>query len=181
MTTPQDILSFWFDETDREKWFVKDPAFDAVIGARFGEDHRRAAAGGHDAWRDTADGCLALIILLDQFSRNLHRDSRLAFACDPRARAVAHRVLDHGFDRDMAQIRRVFLYLPFEHSEDIEDQHLCVRLAAQLTDEPGWLDYAKRHRDIILRFRRFPHRNAALGRRSTAAEVAFLEDPDSSF
>lgn len=184
-----DLLAFWFgadpftvDPESRDVWFKSDPAFDAVIAERFAGHAARAAAGEYDALMDSARGCLALALLLDQFPRNLHRGTPRAFASDAKARAVARHALARGFDRALPPVARIFLYLPFEHSEDIADQNLSVELFEPLDDgTTNWLEYAHRHRDIVARFGRFPHRNAALGRDSTPEEEAFLEEPNSSF
>jgi uncharacterized protein (DUF924 family) len=187
------ILSFWFHTLDydrgRKRWFGKDDAFDAEIRRRFEADHERAAAGAYDALAATADGALALVILLDQVPRNIHRGTARAFAADPQARNVAGRAVDAGFDRTLPPVRRIFLYLPFEHSEDLADQRRAVALFESLPTAPGFpdaaraetIDYARRHLDIVARFGRFPHRNAALGRPSTPEEARFLTEPGSSF
>ena len=181
------VLDFWFGRPDmpdfgrpRTVWFRRDPAFDTDIRARFLTDCERAAAGAYDALAATPEGALALTILLDQFPRNLFRGSARAFGSDPAARAVARGALDRGWDREMLPVQRLFLYLPFEHSEDVADQELCVERTAALGNAE-WTRYAERHLEIIQRFGRFPHRNAALGRASTEAERAFLLEPNSSF
>jgi uncharacterized protein (DUF924 family) len=194
--TPEDVLTFWFGPpgspplANAKRWFERDAAFDAEIAARFGELVKRAGAGELEAWRDTPTGALALVIVLDQFSRNLHRDSALAFANDPAARDVAKDVRARSLDRALPPVLRAFLYLPYEHAEDLALQEESVALFAELRAEAppelaGYLDealdYARRHRDIVARFGRFPHRNAALGRASTPAEIEFLEQPGSSF
>jgi uncharacterized protein (DUF924 family) len=187
----QVLLDFWFGdpaspegERPREVWFTVDPAFDAALRARFLDDQRRAAAGDYDAWRAAPDSCLALILLLDQLPRNLHRGSPAAYACDAKARAMARHALERGFDRSQSPARRCFLYLPFEHSEDLADQALGLALFEALAgdlDDPKALAAARRHHEIIARFGRFPHRNKVLGRLSTAEEEAFLKEPNSSF
>lgn len=175
------VLDFWFAPGMAERWFKTDPAFDAEVRARLGPLHERAAAGELHGWRDSAEGCLALVLLLDQAPRNLFRDAARAFATDAAALELAYHAIARGFDRELPQGRRIFLYLPLEHSEDLADQETCVRLTAALDENPDWHDYAVQHRDIIARFGRFPHRNAALGRESTPEELAFLEQPGSSF
>jgi uncharacterized protein (DUF924 family) len=170
---PEDVVVFW-KEAGAEKWFRKDAAFDAEIGRRFGKAHAAAAAGGFTRWEDTAEGALALVLLLDQFSRNLHRGAPDAFAQDQRARRVAEKALASGFDLAVEPALRLFFYLPFEHSESLGDQERCVRLCHALPDS-SLLPYAREHEAIIRRFGRFPHRNAALGRHTTPAEKAFLE------
>jgi len=180
-TSPEDILAFWFAPGRRDQWFEKDPAFDEEVRRQLLGPYERAVAGAYDHWRETAKGCLALCLLLDQVPRNLFRDEPRAFATDDAARAVLRHALEQGFDHALSQIERLFLYLPFEHSEVLKDQEDCVRLTKALDEDPGWYDYALRHRDIIARFGRFPHRNAALGRDCTEEEAAFLEQPGSSF
>lgn len=181
------VQDFWFGPPTasdfgrpRAVWFRRDPAFDADIRARFLADHELAAAGAYDGLTETAGGALALVLMLDQFPRNLFRGTARAFACDPAARAVARRALDREWDRAMLPVQRMFLYLPFEHSEDMADQDRSLALMTALGDAE-WTRYAARHREIVQRFGRFPHRNAALGRETTAAERAFLLEPDSSF
>jgi uncharacterized protein (DUF924 family) len=175
-----DILEFWFGVADRKAWFEVDPAFDAAISERFRELVLPATAGAHDAWARTPEGALALILLLDQFPRNIHRGTPMAFASDAKAREIARDALQAGTDRKLPLDRRPFLYLPFEHSERLDDQELCCRLMATL-ENPEMLDYAERHRRIIARFGRFPHRNRILGRVSSPEEEAFLLEPGSSF
>lgn len=177
---PDEILAFWFAPETRERWFAPDPAFDAEIARRFGPLIEEAADGRLALWAREPHGSLALCILLDQFPRHVWRGTARAFAYDGFARRVAHEALASGQDRELAPEERLFLYLPLEHSEDLSDQERCVELVVALGD-PTWLDYAVRHRDIIARFGRFPHRNAALGRASTAEEEAFLQGPNSSF
>ena len=183
----EQVLSFWFTPpgpdgrlSKREEWFKRTDAFDATIAEKFAADCERALAGELDRLMETPKGCLALIILLDQFPRNIFRGSPRAFASDAKAREVTRHVLDHGFDQGLDVVERVFLYLPLEHSEDMADQNRMVELTEVLGDD-NYVDYAVRHRDIVARFGRFPHRNAALGRESTAEEITFLEGPNSSF
>jgi uncharacterized protein (DUF924 family) len=171
------ILDFWFTETKPAQHFQKNPDFDALIAERFSTDYDLAAAGIFDGWTEDGEGCLALILLLDQFPRNMFRDSPQAFAMDAKARGVAQQVLDRHFDVLSPPEKRRFFYLPFEHSEDPADQDKSVALfAAMKKDDPMGYDYALRHRDIIQKFGRFPHRNALLGRVSTAAELGFLKE-----
>ncbi|CAH0268169.1 DUF924 family protein [Roseomonas sp. CECT 9278] len=184
MTTPADILGFWFTDgpdTFREAWFKRDDAFDAAIRDRFGVAVVAARDGALDDWAAQPDSALALLILLDQFPRNLFRSSAEAFASDPHARDIAREVvLAHRFDLALSHTERVFLYLPFEHSEAMADQDLSVALFEGLRDDArmakpaGTIDYAWRHRVVVGRFGRFPHRNAVLGRDSTPAEQAWL-------
>jgi uncharacterized protein (DUF924 family) len=185
------LIDFWFGPPrsparfqQRAVWYEVDPGFDAQLRDRFGALQKCAASGGCADWALEAEPCLALILLLDQLPRNLFRGSAQAFAGDAAARDAARAALARGFDRSLPGAWRQFIYLPFEHSEDLADQELSVTLAAALARDPafaGALDYAKRHHAIIARFGRFPHRNAALGRASTAEEQAFLQEPDSSF
>jgi len=184
MTDSDDIaavLEFWFGPGMKERWFEKDPVFDAEVRARLGAPGERAAAGAFGAWRDRAEGCLALIVLLDQVPRNLFRGQARAFATDAAARALTGHALAQGFEAALTQDQRGFLYMPLEHSESLEDQDQCLRRTARLDENPTWHLWAVPHRDIIARFGRFPHRNAALGRESTPEERAFLEQPNSSF
>jgi len=180
MATPDDVLDFWFREIPPAKWFEKDDAFDAALRDRFGALHAEAAAGGLTGWEDSADGRMALILVLDQMSRNLHRGDPRAFAQDERARAVARRAIAAGDHAFAGKERCQFLFLPFEHSEDLANQWWCDALFRALGDD-NLHHYAVLHRVIIERFGRFPHRNATLGRASTAEELAFLEQPNSSF
>ncbi|MGP1394004.1 MAG: DUF924 family protein [Inquilinaceae bacterium] len=183
MAADAEILKFWFEEAGEAAWFKKDAAFDDELRRRFLDTYHRAAAGNHDDWQRTPLGCVALCLVLDQLPRNLFRDSPQAFATDASARAVTRRALKDGFDRapGIDDHHRCFLYLPLEHSEDLDDQTLVVRLFRERTDNANYLDYAERHRVIIARFGRFPHRNAVLGRPSTEEERRFLEQPGSSF
>lgn len=181
MSDIDDILAFWFRPAHRELWFVQDAAFDAAVAAELSAPHAAARRGDLAAWQESPEGCLALCILLDQAPRNLFRGRAEAFACDPAARAVTRHALRAGYDRCLTQVRRLFLYLPLEHSEDMADQAACCRLMAQLDEDPSWYDYALRHRDIVARFGRFPHRNAALGRANTPEEERFLAEPGSAF
>ncbi len=177
-----EILRFWFDETGAEKWFVKDARFDEAVAGRFGAIYTAAAAGALEDWPAAADGAVALVILFDQFPRNMFRDSPQAFATDAMARDVVNTALARGFDGVVPPLHRQFLYMPLMHSERIEDQERCVALIAAMgADFAEVLSYAIAHRDIVARFGRFPHRNAVLGRESRAAEIVFLEQPGSSF
>lgn len=178
MTAPADVVSFW-REAGPAKWFAKDDSFDAAIRDGFLDAHFAAARGDLADWQETAEGTLALLILLDQFPRNLFRGSGHAFATDGLARMIARKALEHGFDRAVEPKLRPFVYLPFEHSEDPADQALSMDLFTAHRDETGdteSLRWAVEHRDIIANFGRFPHRNAALGRVTTAEEQAYLDD-----
>lgn len=192
MTAPADILGFWFGPDlgpwQLERWFRPDPAFDAEIRARFGTLLVPARHGAFDAWAVTPEGALALCLVLDQFPRNLHRGTAEAFASDAHARAVARAaVLRDRHDLALPPTARCFLYLPFEHSEEMADQDLSVSLFEGLRDDPvhaapgGSIDYAWRHRAVIRRFGRFPHRNAALGRATTPQEATYLAEPGAGF
>jgi uncharacterized protein (DUF924 family) len=169
---PADVVAFW-REAGPEKWFKKDTDFDNAIRARFQELHAEAAAGRLQHWTSTPEGALALILLLDQFSRNLHRGTEKSFAQDELASEIARTAVDAGFDQDVAPELRLFFYMPFMHSERIADQERCVRLIHAVA--PQNLPYALDHERIIRRFGRFPHRNPILGRHMTPAEHAFLE------
>ena len=182
-----EVLEFWFGEprgARRRQWFEKDPAFDAQIRARFLPLHEALARGDPAYWLDDAQRCLAHIVVLDQFPRNMFRGSPLAFATDPLALQAAHHALAQGYDRSLLPAERMFVYLPFEHSEALADQEraceLCRPLAA-FAETHDVYRYAVAHRDIIARFGRFPHRNAILGRASTPEELEFLRQPGSSF
>ena len=175
-----EILEFWFGAGGRERWFGGGPELDALIRDRFAATIEAAAAGALDHWVASPDGAVALCVLLDQFPRNAWRGTPRAFACDALARRVAAAAIAAGHDRHLPPERRLFLYLPFEHSEELADQERCCALMAELGDA-SWLDYAQRHRAIVARFGRFPHRNAILGRVSTPEEAAFLLEPGSSF
>lgn len=160
-------------------WFVKNPGLDAEIRARFHSLHEAAATGKLAHWADEARSCLALVIVLDQFARNMFRGEARAFATDELARAAARVILGRGWDKEMTQSEQLFAYLPFEHSESLEDQNLSCELMKDFDAEQ--LRYAIRHREIIERFGRFPHRNDILGRKSTPAEIDFLKQPGSGF
>lgn len=168
-----EVLAFWRN-AGPDRWFKRDDAFDAAIRDRFAGLHAEAAAGKLDGWAETADGALALVLLLDQFSRNLHRSKPATYAHDEQARAIARRAVEQGFDRAVEPGLRKFFYMPFMHSESLADQALCVKLCHALHD-PDTLKWACHHAAIIRRFGRFPHRNAILGRHTSPAEQAFLE------
>lgn len=203
----QGVLDFWFGPPGsadhgrpRRCWFTKDAAFDDRLRDRFGSLHGRAIAGAYDGWRDHPRECLALIIVLDQFSRNLYRDRAEAFAGDAQALSLAKFALASGYDRAVLPVQRWFFYLPLEHSESLGDQDQSVACFEALRPDPSTdsstdpdphgldgaaiasvIDYAHQHRAIIRRFGRFPHRNGPLGRTSTPGEVQFLQQPGSSF
>ena len=173
VTTPSDILAFWRD-AGPDKWFKRDDAFDAEIREKFLATYEAAAAGKLSEWEATPDGALALCIVLDQFPRNMFRGDARTFAADPRAREVANRALKRGYDQDVPEEDRGFLFLPFMHSEDLTDQLRCVELYRAAGHEN--MKYAEQHRDIIRRFGRFPHRNAVLGRETTPDEQKYLDE-----
>ena len=176
------ILDFWFGPRDEERpeWFRKDSAFDALIGDRFGALVALALQGGLVEWDAVPQGALARLLLLDQFTRNIFRGTPRAFAGDAQALAAARAMVARGFDARLPPVRRAFVYLPFEHSEELEAQRESLRLyrALGLGDHEEW---ARRHAVIVERFGRFPHRNAILGRLSTPEEVEFLKQPGSGF
>ena len=181
------ILQFWFGDAPvaRAEWFRKDPAFDALIAERFGALIEQALHGAFEAWADAPESALAHLLLLDQFTRNVFRDTPRAFAGDARALAAARAMVARGQDRALPPLRRAFVYLPYEHAEDRAAQRESLALhAALVRDDPTLASqeaYAKRHAEIVERFGRFPHRNLVLGRVSTDEELAFLQQPGSSF
>lgn len=188
--TAQDVLDFWFAEANAAHWFAADDAFDARIRERFGSAVQAAADGRLDDWARTPSGWLALLILLDQFPRNLYRNDPRAWAADAGAQRVALSGLARGDDRQLPAVQRVFAYLPLEHAEDPALQRRSVALFEALLAEAvaeqrqpfeDYLDYARRHREVIARFGRFPHRNAALGRPSTPEELHYLAQPGAGF
>ncbi len=172
--TPAAVIAYW-RALGTDRWFKSDDTVDAEIRARFMPLYEAAAAGKLAAWEDTAEGVFALLLALDQFPRNMFRGEARAFATDPLARAVAGRAIARGFDTSFANPERRFFYLPFMHSETLSDQERCAELCRHADDSEG-VRYAEHHADIIRRFGRFPHRNAALGRATTPEERAFLDD-----
>ena len=191
-TSIREVLEFWFGapydparDEKRKEWWRKNAVFDARISLRFGALHDDAGAGALDDWRNSADGCLALLILLDQFSRNLYRGDARSFANDERAREIARHAIENGFDRRQSTVERTFFYMPFMHSEALADQRDCLARFEALTGDNEDRDAnrkgALRHLEIIERFGRFPHRNNVLGRASTPEEIEFLKEPGSSF
>ncbi|CAJ0777597.1 hypothetical protein LMG7141_00646 [Ralstonia condita] len=189
LPTADDVLAFWFGSVPlvdaRPEWFTKSDAFDAEIRARFLPLWEALSAGGGDTWMDTPQEAIARIVVLDQFSRNMFRNTARAFASDAAALHTAQIVVAAGWDTQLpTRFHRMFCYLPFEHSEVPAMQDESIRLYTRLRDQEGDTDslvWAEKHRDIVARFGRFPHRNAALGRASTPEEVAFLAQPGSSF
>ena len=172
--TPADILAFW-RQAGTERWYTRDDAFDTELKRRYLGLWQKAAAGRLSAWEDSDDGALALIIVLDQFPRNMFRGEPATYASDAAAREVAGRAIERGADARMAADLREFFYLPFMHSEHLGDQVRCVDLFRKVGDSDN-LRYAEEHAAIIRRFGRFPHRNRVLGREMTAEEQAFLDD-----
>lgn len=189
-TKAAEVLQFWFGDgppyADRPEWFRKSDAFDREIERRFAVLIETALQDGLAVWAAEPPTALARVILLDQFPRNVFRNTPKAFAGDPLALAAARAMVERGQHTALAPVQRVFVYLPFEHAEDLAAQDTSVRLFGDLAREApeagaGWLDYAQRHHAIVARFGRFPHRNAILGRPSTPEETTFLSEPGSSF
>lgn len=179
---PSDIIDFWFQSIKPAQWWAKDRALDELIAQRFGAVHTAAARCELHSWRSTAAGRLAEVIVLDQFSRNLFRDSALAFAQDPLALALAQEAVATGADAELSPVQRAFLYMPYMHSESLAIHEMAVELFRR-NGIDGNLQSELRHKNIIERFGRYPHRNAVLGRVSTPAEIAFLRlrEPNSRF
>ena len=170
--TPDDVIDFW-RAAGEERWFTRDAAFDGVLSVRFKDTLARARDGAFDHWAETPEGMLALIILLDQFSRNIHRGTPLAFAADKKTLALAKQAVARGDHLAFPAPLAMWIIMPFEHAEDLDAQRRCVALFA--ARDPGDMVYwARLHLDIIERFGRFPHRNAVLGRKSTPDELAYL-------
>jgi uncharacterized protein (DUF924 family) len=179
-TWVDDVLAFWFAELKPGQWFNGGAALDEIIARRFAEVHRQTAAATAEALRTDADTALAAIIVLDQFSRNMFRGTAAAFATDGKALGLAQQAITAGFDGQVPPDRRIFFYLPFEHAEDAAHQQRAVELISALGNTE-FTEYALAHQTVIGRFGRFPHRNAVLGRSSTAEEYKFLLEPGSSF
>ena len=195
----EDVLDFWFGELSelgcsspehRRRWWRKSDAFDQAIGSQFLSDYEAIVAADRDAWRNTPRGALATLIVLDQFSRNMFRATPSMFVADELAREVCHEGLDADFDVELAFDERLFFYLPLAHSEDMMDHQRsmdCFNRFVESCDESlegdakNYLEFAERHKAIVERFGRYPHRNETLGRSSTPEEIEFLEEPDSSF
>ena len=173
MTTPSPraVLDFWLRDTPSDKWFATDPALDAEIRSRFEAVWRAGCAGELDDWEDEPNGALALIILFDQFPRNMFAGQADQFATDHLALAIAKGAIAEDFDKQLEAKERGFLYMPFQHSENLADQNQSMLLFTELGDA-NQLSYAKKHHDIVARFGRFPHRNAILGRAPRADEIA---------
>jgi uncharacterized protein (DUF924 family) len=189
--TAEEVLAFWFGAPGspergraRAEWFRKDEKFDDKIRRRFGEAVAIALAGGFGEWCATAEGSLARILLLDQFTRNIFRGTARAFAGDARALATAEDAVARGFDRELPVQERRFVYMPFEHAESVPAQHRSLELFAALARETGDDDalvWARKHAEVVFRFGRYPHRNGILGRRSTPEEEAYLREPGAGF
>ncbi|MDX3925244.1 MAG: DUF924 family protein [Shinella sp.] len=177
---PDEVVGYWCETLTSDDWWNVSPDLDDRVRRDFAATHLALSRGVPDAWRASPEARLAAIIVLDQFPRNMYRGSPLAFATDWIARREARLALDAGADAGVAYDRRHFFYMPFEHSEDMADQDRSVMLFEALGDE-NYLDYAERHRDVIREYGRFPHRNAILGRESTAAELAYLAEPGAGF
>ena len=174
------VLDFWLLQISPKKWFSCDDALDEQICIKFSALHAAAVVGALKSWRETPQGCLGEIILLDQFSRNLYRDDSRAFASGGQAREIMALALAQGFDAGMSVDEKRFLYMPLQHSKNVADQVRSIEMFRALEDEKTF-EYTLRHQEIIARFGRFPHRNSVLGRNSTAEEIAFLKEPNSSF
>lgn len=191
MSRPEDILTFWFGKPDtadygkpRNFWFQKKSVLDDELRHEFLSDYEKATTGYLSSWLKLPKTCLALILLLDQFPRNMFRGTPQAFATDWEALCAAQHAIAQGYDLQMLPVQRWFIYLPFEHSENLEHQRQAVKLFKQIGDDPdsaSCIDYAVRHLRVIERFGRFPHRNRILGRASTPEEKLFLKEPGSSF
>lgn len=176
----QQILDFWFDELEPQQWWVKDEALDLMIRERFQSLYEQASCCELFSWRKSAQGRLAEVIVLDQFPRNMFRDTPRAFATDPLALALAQEAVLLGFDLRLQTSQRSFLYMPYMHSESLLIHEQAVALFEQTGNESA-LDYEHKHKQIIERFGRYPHRNAILGRESTPEEIEFLKQPGSGF
>lgn len=172
--TPRDVLDFWFG-AGKQKWYKKSDAFDEEIREKFQEIHEISRAGGRDFWAETPDGILALIILLDQFPRNMYRGSPDMFAADAKALTLAKEAVARGIDTEVPEAARAFIYMPFMHSERLDDQDKCCELFIAAGNKDN-LKFAEEHRDIIKKFGRFPHRNPLLRRATTEDEDVFLAD-----
>ena len=191
MMQSEEVLNFWFGNPNdedygkpRKAWFIKKPKFDEEVRSRFLPTYQQAANGDLNHWQNSPDSCLALVIVLDQFPRNMFRNQPQAFATDDRALKFAKYAISQRFDQKLYPVQRWFIYCPFEHSENLEDQRRSVQLFSTLKDDPNSadaIDYADRHLKVIERFGRFPHRNKILGRANTPQEEEFLKQPGSSF
>lgn len=178
--TPDTVLQFWFSELTPKQWFVKEDAVDRRIAERFTGLHLELSREVPDVWRATPEAWLALVIVYDQFPRNIYRNSPLAFATDWLALREAKAAIAAGADMGVGEAQRIFFYLPFEHAEDLAEQDRAVQLCEALGDET-YLDYAHQHRNVVAEFGRFPHRNSILRRESTLAEEVYLSKPGAGF
>ncbi len=176
----EEVLDFWFKELTPDLWWKKDENFDLSIKERFGALHEKAIISELFSWRKTAEGSLAEVIVLDQFSRNIYRDKPESFSCDPLALALAQTAVEKGFDQALSSSERCFLYMPFMHSESLLVHEQAVKIFESLGNKNN-LEFELKHKVIIERFGRYPHRNKILGRQSTQEELAFLEQPNSGF
>lgn len=180
----QEILDFWFKKNSK-RWFEKSESFDQEIKEKFKAIHLELNSGKHQDWKSDPHSLLAMIIVLDQFSRNMFRNDKRSFTSDPLAKSLAELAIKKGFDKKLTPVERAFVYLPFEHSEELSDQEKSLELFNLLKqiDEKYdfYFEYAKKHHEIILRFGRFPHRNKILERNSTSEEIEFLKQKGSSF
>lgn len=182
LDTKKEILTFWFEDTHPRQWFQSSGEFDELIRRKFLSIYNMSLMGVFDSWADDAQGALALILLWDQFPRNMFRSTPKAFETDGRALTITRGAVDKKLDMLIPAQSRVFLYLPLEHSENLEDQKLSIALMENIKDEePIAYEYAVRHLRVIEEFGRFPHRNEVLGRQSTTEEKAYLALPDSGF
>lgn len=188
---PREILDFWFGSSEdpnygkrRKQWFIKSAEFDRKVRAKFYDVYQQAVAGKLNSWKNQPWSCLALIIVLDQFSRNMFRGTPEAFKSDRQSLEVAKYAVEKEYDQQLLPVQRWFIYLPFEHSENLADQRQAVKLCRTLSEDPqsaDTIEYAQRHLEVIERFGRFPHRNQILGRESTPEEREFLQQPGSKF
>ena len=177
-----DILRFWFDDIDNSRWFVKNPDFDREIEQRFGNFLKQATNNQLDEWSDTPRGCLALVVLLDQFSRNIYRGTHRAFEADPKALQLTLRGIEDQFDEDLSLDQRSVFYMPLRHAENLEMQELGLVKTREMNKEGYGTDkYALNHLELIKRFGRFPHRNKILGRHNTPDEEEYLKDNKAGF
>lgn len=181
-SSKSDILDFWFVQTQPQQWFQVNEEFDEAIKDRFGEAYQLAADGVYDDWKNDADGALALILLLDQMPRNMFRGTPKAFATDGKALVISKYAISKGLDQVLSSQKRRFIYLPFEHSENLNDQRRSVELFEKTkNDDPLGYEYAVKHYDVIEKYGRFPHRNKILGRDNTSEEEEYLSQPDAGF
>jgi uncharacterized protein (DUF924 family) len=180
ISTPEEVLSFWFERCSRDDWYKSSSSLDDEIRQRFADTHLALAGGVIGVWRASAENRLAAVIVLDQFPRNIYRGTALAFATDGLALHEAKAALNIGADQQVPRLHRQFFYMPFEHSEVLIEQEKSVELFTALGDEE-YLDYAIRHQAVVATYGRFPHRNIVLGRASTGAEMDYLATPDAGF